>query len=163
MLSSETTSRRPIWSSLAPCRGKFLHTATLSRLIFLPTWHFVTIKMLFNHTGFFWLVAGYYTCSSRARLVWSCGQSVLWCWEASPWAPRTTSSPWWTVTSSLPFFKVWLHTLLMHANTQCLGQHLLWLAEAQSYRLLLLCCLQVSCVQTWSSLKLVFDVSERSS
>lgn len=56
------------------------------------------------------LAAGYSTCSSRAHPVWSYEQSVLWCWAASPWAPRTTSSPWWTATSSLPFFKVGVHT-----------------------------------------------------
>ena len=52
------------------------------------------------------LLPGYCTCSSRARPACSWGQSVPWCWAAWPWAPRTTSSPWWTVTSSLPFFKV---------------------------------------------------------
>lgn len=64
----------------------------------------------------YFLVPGYCTCSSRAPPVWSYGQSVLWFSAASLWALRTTSSPWWTVTSSLLFFKV-----RAHAYTHILG------------------------------------------
>lgn len=57
--------------------------------------------------GFFLCVSpDYCTCSNSAPPVLSWGQSVQWCWEVSPWAPRTTSSPLWTVTSSPLFFKV---------------------------------------------------------
>lgn len=109
------------------------------------------------------LVPGYYTCSSRARPVWSYGQSAPWCWAAWPWAPRTTSSPWWTVTSSLPFSKVGC-TTHTHACKYWVQRTspLVTYRDTDQYDTCVLCS-QVSCVRNWSSLKLVFDVSEQSS
>ncbi len=108
------------------------------------------------------LVPGYSTFSSRAHPVWSSGQSALWCWAAWPWAQRTTSSPWWTVTSSLPFFKVGLVHTYTHACKYSLHRTstLVSCRGTHPYNTCVLF-LQVSFVQTWSSLKLVFDVYER--
>jgi len=119
MPSSETTSRRPIWLSSERCRGTSRHTFPLylssnSDHVQVDSGHGHDVgdarAMNLRRCAFVHLAAGYFTCSSRARPVRSSGPSVPWCWAAWPWAPRTTSSPWWTVTSSLPFFKVGKHT-----------------------------------------------------
>lgn len=56
--------------------------------------------------------------SSKARPVWIWGLNVRLSWAVYPWAPRTTSSPWWTVTSSQPCSKVLNLSLIFFPEMQ---------------------------------------------